>query len=262
MFTKYPRTPHLEGSKLQPGDSGHDQVPLSSLVEGELVFEEKIDGANSGVGYLDVSIQLQSRGHLLIGGAREGQFNLFKSWTSAHEDDFYIVLGDRYTMYGEWCYAKHSVFYDNLPHYFLEFDILDKQSGDWLSTDARRELLSPISSIVHSVPVVHRGQVTKKQLVDLIGPSLYKTPKWRDNMIAQAIRHGLDPIQVQKETENSDLAEGLYIKQEKDGRVIGRFKYVRYDFVQTIIESGTHWADRPILPNMLNPSVDIFTNAY
>lgn len=29
------------------------------------------------------------------------------------------VLGNRHILYGEWLYAKHSVYYDNLPHYFL-----------------------------------------------------------------------------------------------------------------------------------------------
>jgi hypothetical protein len=37
-------------------------------------------------------------------------------------------------MYGEWVYAKHTVFYDKLPHYFLEFDILETKTGAFLST--------------------------------------------------------------------------------------------------------------------------------
>ena len=49
-----------------------------------------------------------------------------KQWANAHRDAFYEVLGSRYIMYGEWMYAKHSVFYDALPHYFLEFDVLDR----------------------------------------------------------------------------------------------------------------------------------------
>ena len=37
---KYPRTPHLEGSRLQPGDSAADQAPLASLAGRHVVIEE------------------------------------------------------------------------------------------------------------------------------------------------------------------------------------------------------------------------------
>lgn len=258
MFIKYPRTPHLEGSRLQPGDTANDQIPISSLSGGEFVWEEKIDGANSGVSALtDVSIQLQSRGHVLLGGAREAQFNLFKQWATALTDDFYLVLGDRYTMYGEWCYAKHSVFYDKLPHYFLEFDIYDRKDNYWLDTNSRHTLLKDLPVV--SVPVVHRGPVKDKKGIEaLIKPSLFKSENWVTNLRLQAERHGIDSDQAVKETEKSNLSEGLYLKHEQNGKVIGRYKYVRFDFVQTILDSGTHWADRPILPNMLADGVNIF----
>ena len=258
MFVKYPRTPHLEGSRLQPGDSAHDQTSLSQLTQGELVWEEKVDGANSGVSFdAEGKLQLQSRGHVLTGGAREAQFNMLKQWATAWEEDLYIVLGERYVMYGEWCLAKHSVWYDRLPHYFLEFDVLDKQTGEWLSTDARHQLLKPLPVV--SVPVVHRGYVSNRGAMEaLVQPSVFKSPQWRKNFEQDVVRMGYDADKAWQETEPSDLSEGLYLKQELDGRVIGRYKFVRYDFVQTIISSGSHWADRPILPNLLAPGVNLF----
>lgn len=258
MFIKYPRTPHLEGSRLQPGDTGSDQVPVSSLDDGVLVWEEKVDGANTGISFTAAGdIQLQSRGHVLSGGSREGQFSLFKQWANAIADDMYIILGDQYIMYGEWCYAKHSVFYDMLPHYFLEFDIYDKINNFWLDTESRHSLLKDLPIV--SVPVVHKGNIkNNKEIAKLIKPSLFKSADWKENLRIQAERHNIDPDQAVKETEKSHLSEGLYIKQEKDGKVIGRYKYVRYDFVQTILDSGTHWADRPILPNLLEAGKNIF----
>jgi hypothetical protein len=32
-------------------------------------------------------------------------------------------------MYGEWLFAKHTYFYNNLPHYFMEVDVLDAQTS-------------------------------------------------------------------------------------------------------------------------------------
>ena len=114
---KYPRTPHLEGSRLQPGDEDLSQIRFSEIQGKHLVVEEKCDGANSGI-FFDESgrILLQSRGHYLTGGYRERHYDLMKQWASIHRDAFYRVLGNRYIMYGEWMYAKHTVFYDALLH--------------------------------------------------------------------------------------------------------------------------------------------------
>ncbi len=43
---KYPRTPHLEGSRLQPGDEDLSQIRFSEIAGRHLVVEEKCDGAN------------------------------------------------------------------------------------------------------------------------------------------------------------------------------------------------------------------------
>ena len=58
-------------------------------------------------------------------------------------------------MYGEWLYAKHSVYYDLLPHYFMEFDVFDKVDKVFLSTKRRMELLKDLP--VESVKVLADG---------------------------------------------------------------------------------------------------------
>ena len=47
-------------------------------------------------------------------------------------------------MFGEWMYAKHTVFYDALPHYFMEFDIYDREKKEFLDTKRRREMTEKI----------------------------------------------------------------------------------------------------------------------
>lgn len=258
-FIKYPRTPHLVGSRLQPGDDTVGQVDLASLTGGEFVWEEKIDGANAAVSFSSEGrLMLQSRGHVLTGGAREGQFSLFKAWASCHEQVFLDLLGTRYVMYGEWCFAKHTVFYDRLPHYFLEFDIFDRERQSFLATDERHALLA--GSPVISVPVVHRGRLTtEKQVRQLIRPSLYKSADWEESLRVSALEAGIDPDEAGRQTEQSSLSEGLYLKHESGGAVVGRYKYVRADFLQAIAESGSHWAERPLLPNRLADGVDLFS---
>ena len=260
-FFKYPRTPHLAGSRLQPGDDSASQIRLDELAGDHLVVEEKLDGANAAIGFDQTGrLALQSRGHILAGGARKAQFNLFKAWAQTHERIFKTLLGARFLMFGEWCFAKHTVFYDRLPHYFLEFDIYDRERRIFLSTPRRHALLAGLPLV--SVPVVRRGPLPKKtDLTALVGPSLYKSPDWRQSLRSAAVEAGLDVASVLSQTEDSDLAEGLYLKHEDEEHVIGRFKFVRADFHQTFLDSGSHWQERPVLPNRLADGIDLFATS-
>jgi hypothetical protein len=52
--------------------------------------------------------------------------------------------------------------------------------------------------------------------------------------------------------------EGLYIKVEQGGTVAERYKYIRASFLSAVLDSGSHWLDRPIVPNQLSSGVDLF----
>lgn len=253
---KYPRTPHLEGSRLQPGDEDLSQIPFSEIQGRHLVVEEKCDGANTAISFTDSGeLLLQSRGHYLTGGYRERHYNLLKQWAGVHQDAFYRVLGSRYIMYGEWMYAKHSVFYDALPHYFLEFDVLDRDTGRFLDTPSRRALLRGLP--VASVPVLAEGRFQSKEpLLSLLGDSLYIRPGHMERLAEQCGRLGLDAEARCRETDSSIQMEGLYLKIEEDGCVASRLKYVRPSFAQCVGEAETHWLDRPIIPNLLSVPVE------
>jgi hypothetical protein len=227
---KYPRTPHLLGSRQQRGDEDLAIVSPAELKGRFLIVEEKLDGANSAISFDDDGgLVLQSRGHMLAGGPRERQFDLFKRWANAHCDALSRVLGARYILYGEWLYARHTIRYDRLPHYFLEFDVFDRDTDEFLSTECRRVLLS--SAPVVSVPVLDQGLLSR--LEDLIGLSTCSS---------------------------TEIMEGLYIKWEEDGCVRGRYKYVRNSFTQIVEQEGVHWLDRPLEPNLLREGVDIFAD--
>src|SRR4051794_33403375 len=171
MLRKYPRTPHLQGSRLQPGDHDLAQVPFADLAGRPLVVEEKLDGANAAISFdADGTLRLQSRGHYLSGGPREKQFAPFKAWAAGVRYRLWPVLGDRFILYGEWLYAKHTVFYDALPHHFCESAVYARRSGVSLSTPRRRELLDGLG--VASVPVLGEGAFADlAALTSLLGPS-------------------------------------------------------------------------------------------
>jgi hypothetical protein len=255
---KYPRTKHIEGSRLQPGDEDLESVPFEHIKGRHLVVEEKLDGANCAVSFdPEGNLLLQSRGHYLTGGPREKHFTLFKQWANTHSASFRQRLGSRYVLYGEWLHAKHTVFYDALPHYLLEFDVLDTETATFLSTARRAELLAELPYV--PVRVLFEGVLdSQEDLVELIGPSAFICPGHVDRLRAQAEILKIDPDQVVRETDTSPLMEGLYIKVEEAGAVQQRYKYIRASFLTAVLKSEGHWLNRPLIPNLLREDVDIF----
>lgn len=255
---KFPRTRHLQGSRLQPGDEDLDQSEWASLKNRYVVVEEKVDGANSGISFdCNGTLLLQSRGHYLTGGPREQQFSLLKQWAAVHADALRKVLGSRFILYGEWMFAKHTVFYDHLPHFFIEYDVLDKETGDWLSTVQRRRLLG--NTPVASVPVLFEGLLNDPQeMLQWLGRSNYVTTELKASFAASCSEAHYSLAQAEKESDVSGNMEGLYVKVEEDGAVLERLKWVRPEFQQTLLASGSHWQERPIIPNRLRNGVDIW----
>lgn len=260
VIIKYPRTPHLRGSRLQPGDEDLSQRPFSELAGRYVVLEEKIDGANSAISFSeDGELRLQSRGHFLTGGYRERHYDLLKQWAAVQQDRLYKVLGCRYIMYGEWMYAKHSIYYDMLPHYFMEFDVLDRETGKFLDTPSRHELLESLP--VCHVPVLANGIFkSMDEILKYLGDSLYISDNHIDHLREDAVRLGLDADQVCRETDAARTMEGIYVKVEENGEVVDRMKYVRVSFLQTVETPQTQWLDRPIVPNRIKcPISELFS---
>jgi len=251
ILKKYPRTRHIESSRFQHGDHDLEAVPFKAIQGKYLVVEEKMDGANAGLSFdADGQLLLQSRGHYLTGGPRERHFNRFKQWAHAHAEDLYLALGERHILYGEWLFAKHTCFYDRLPHHFMEFDIYDREQDLFLSTARRRQLLAGLPVV--SVAVLWEGRPQKlAELTKLVGPSLFKGPRWRDALVEAGAAAGVPAAQVLAETDKDDAMEGLYLKVEDDERVLERLKWVRPSFLSTIADSGSHWLERPIVANRL-----------
>lgn len=162
-------------------------------------------------------------------------------------------------MYGEWLYAKHTIFYTDLPHYFLEFDVYDITTDTFLSTARRQELLQSVPFIT-SVRVLHEGNTASLAARQaMVGPSAFIADDQPEQLYEACIEHGLNPIQVQRETDNCRLMEGLYIKIETSTVVNERYKYIRAGFLQTVFDSQSHWMDRPLLTNRLQDDIDLFT---
>ncbi len=239
-FVKYPRTPHLFGSTGTDDDKHMGEAESNQFIaDDSLITEEKIDGTNVGIHLAsDGQMILQCRGHI-ISEAMHSQYDLFKQWTVVKRPVLEKMLGTDFILFGEWVYAKHSVHYRSLSHYFFEFDIYDKQNQVFLSLERRLTMLEGTG--IHTVPVIQTGAVKKKQLINLIGPSAFNSQ-----------------FENPFTGETDNLMEGLYFRTEADDVVTGRAKFVRPEFVEKIKQS-LHWQQKPVVPNLLAEGTDIWS---
>jgi len=255
---KYPRTKHLEGSNAQIGDS-LKKFPYITIYGKYVVIEEKVDGAQFGVSFEESGdLLLQSRGHYLTGGYGERYFNYLKSFFSHRKWSLFEVLGSRYILYGENMYCKHTIFYNRLPSYFMEYDVYDKENGVFLSTSARNELLAPLRKIIIPVKVLFSGNnfLNYEQFTDLVTSSNYiDTNDIKSDFFLSCMAGNSDLEIEEKRTDLGGIMEGLYVKVEEGSVVLERYKWVRGSFTQTVLDSASHWQTRKIVRNRTCPDV-------
>jgi hypothetical protein len=244
---KYPLTKHLEGSGLHVDPNRPGAILLKDL-SGHFVAEEKLDGGQVGISFTnDIDPLIQSRGHFVNLYAPE--YSGLSTWIDHRFDILFDRLGPRYTMFIEWMFAKRTVFYDLLPSHVMEYDILDGETNRFLDTATRRRFLA--GTDIASVPVLYQGAVPDRlDLHRLIRPSVFKSVRWRDNLIAASRSRGVDPETVTAQTDQCDQSEGLYCKTEDQGIVTGRFKYIRPSFINHIISQDSHWQAHRLIPNL------------
>ena len=99
--------------------------------------------------------------------------------------------------------------------------------------------------------------LTHKYLINLLQQSHFIEIGHIERLRQICIEQRVDVEKSIEQTNQSLLMEGLYIKIETDELTIGRYKYVRADFLTTILQSDSHWLSRPIIPNQLADSVNL-----
>lgn len=220
-FFRFPHTPHV--AWLAPGQPRDDKVlapeEVRALLSGEVVVEEKVDGANLGFSIDEHGVlRAQNRGSYLDLLAPQGQWKPIKRWLAPRHDALADALSPDLMLFGEWCYAVHSIRYTELPDWFLAFDVYDRAAGEFWGVERRNELAVRVG--VTRIPELGRGRFD-----------------------VAALRQLLDSSRL-----SDGPAEGLYVRREAGGRLLARAKLVRAEFVQAIEE---HWSKRGIEANQL-----------
>lgn len=228
-FFKFPRTSHLidvGGNAVSEDDvvmTDEQRAELNLFLRGAtggsncvLTIEEKVDGANLGFS-IDVSTDMivaQNRSHF-VNSKSHAQFKLLQYFIQTHETDLRQLLQNgKRVLYGEWCYARHSISYSRLPSVFLAFDIFDVNQKKFLSRTRFHEEISGTNiCCVQRVEVAHDMDENSLTRLALKCPSFYY----------------------------DGMAEGIYLRVDEDDWLVTRAKIVRPDFIC----GNSHWTSRP-----------------
>ncbi len=132
--------------------------------------------------------------------------------------NFIETLSPGWILFGEWCFAKHSIYYDKLPDWFLAFDVFDMANHEFLSTIRRNKVAESLG--LATVPRLAAGRFNRNEILELI----------TDSKLANG------PM------------EGVYLRKENDSVLIDRAKIVRAEFTQAISE---HWSKKTLRKNKL-----------
>lgn len=260
MFIKYPRTEHLTGSKLL--DLGLDFSHFKNSEQTEfkdlnhtIIVEEKMDGIGLGIGFNEGVSYIQHRGHIYNLNEHALPFYLksFVQWFLQYEELFYTLLEDQYVLFGEWLQYTHTVFYDQLPSLFMEYDIYDKREGYFLSTNKRQLILQDYQQEIVSVSILQKSQSLTlgniEQLLKSSTTSIGKTSQWKFFLEQQCQHNSINFNEFLNFILNDCLYEGFYIKTETSDRVTGRYKWIRKSFMDKIL-SSEHWKHREVIKNL------------
>ena len=238
VLPDFGRTHHLPWRANGSDDDSVAREEYAGMIfHGELTVEEKIDGACVGIRHTGDEPILRNREHILRKGyikdtPSKMQFRPLWGWYYDHRESFEklnALLGIEASVYGEWLYAKHTLYYDRLPALFVAHSIWDPADGSFVPQPQARDALVGAG---FSVP----------RLIATRVPSVEALYGWMD----------LD-------SEFGDCkVEGVYVKVSdpvKDG-VVHRFKMVRPDF-----RSDPNWVHRPLVRNLVSKDFKVTTRA-
>lgn len=167
-FFRFPHTPHIDwlGDGMPRDDKVLTEPEIEALLAQPIRVEEKLDGANLGISLRATGeLRAQNRGQYLL-EPFAGQFSRLNSWLGQHQYALCDNLQSDWIVFGEWCAARHSLDYDNLPDWFVVFDVYDRTEQKFWSCARRNALAEKLGLAV--VPTLYQGAATLPELKELL----------------------------------------------------------------------------------------------
>lgn len=217
---KYPRTYHLPFS---PGASNDDKVlkSIDHLLCEPLVVTEKLDGSNVCMSKEGCFARSHS------GPPSHPSFDAFKALYASVK---YLIPENIY-LYGEWCFAKHSIFYNKLLSYLFLFGVKNVTTNVWLSWLEVNDWAKLIR--IPTVPIINEN-ITFTTIKDL---ETFVTEETKKTSACGLTLEGI-VLRKRKEIADKDFSQMVT-------------KWVRKEHVKT----STHWKHQEMIRNRLRKSI-------
>lgn len=167
----YPRVPHLPPAPTATRDDlVLDATATAALLNGPVVVEEKLDGANAMLWLADGQVRAATRGGP-DARDRGGQLGPLRAWAAQHAEGLRDVLSIESVVYAEWMWLRHSVPYDTLPDHLVAFDLFS--SGGGFASVAERDRAFARAGLL-TPPSVFSGVLGARERLDaLLSTSRY-----------------------------------------------------------------------------------------
>jgi len=212
IIPEFPRTRHLPWKpNTVRGDLVVSEDDAKVIFENPFTYvQEKVDGANSGMALVNDEPIVRNREHILRKGFMKDtpakkQFASIWGWFYDHKENFQKLndLLGPVSVYGEWMVQIHGMVYENLPDWFLAYDVYDYEVEKFHDPKVSMEALVECGFSV--VPTLKSGPTSYEELEKFANePSAFApTPR-----------------------------EGVYVKTSDGQWQTDRFKMVRQGFVQ------------------------------
>jgi hypothetical protein len=204
----------------------HDDIEMESNTIFPMTawVQEKLDGANMGVSWISGPI-IRNRNNILKKGyikketPSKIQFRSAWNWIHEHGEDIRKIsksLMTPVTIYGEWLFATHSIYYDRLPDLFMAYDIYLPEDDKFLSPEYFKKEISNTN-----IKFIDTTKIIINDINDIVTLSEMKS-KYRNG-----------------------IAEGIVIKQEDSNpmylkssfKVVNKFFIRRENFNEELLKN-------------------------
>lgn len=128
---------------------------LNRLFKGTVHLEEKLDGSQMGISFKGGKPYVQTRNSHLLENDKRVAFKGAWNWVWAHIDQIERLQG--FTVFGEWLYIQHNLHYDQLPSFFIAFDVWDNKQGKYLDLSNKSKFIADLG--FQKSPVLKSGHL-------------------------------------------------------------------------------------------------------
>ena len=224
MMMRYPKPLRILHPKidLHPNKRYLSDADVKKLLRGKVYIEEKLDGSHLGFEIKGGKpVTFTTNQHLWESDKRH-EFNGVLQWLWENYDKI-VKIPKGHRMCGEWLKVQHHIHYNDLPDWFIAYDVIDVRKREFLSYKEKTKVISKCG--FHQAVLLGEGMYYKDDLYDI---AMNQSNYGEENM------------------------EGVVVKRDKF-ETLG--KLVMQEFLDGIVDEHHHWSSPRQKLNKLSDKV-------